>query len=195
MLKKASKILRNSSNTQAVLLVWLLGLINYYYLINYSPNQKSTCSIMCFPGSTDRKESACKAGVKVKVKLLSHVWPFATLWTVACQDPPSMEFSRREYRSGLPFPSPGDLPDSGIELRSPALQGLFTGWATRQSWVQSLGQEDPLEKGMATHSSILVWKIPGAEKPGGLQSMELQTVEHNWETNTFTFTLGLIIII
>lgn len=49
MLKKASKILHNSSNTQAVLLVWLLGLINYYYLINYSPNQKSTCSIMCLP--------------------------------------------------------------------------------------------------------------------------------------------------
>ena len=47
---------------------------------------------------------------------------FATLWTVAYQAPPSMGFSRQEYWSGLPFPSPGDLPDSGIEPGSPALQ-------------------------------------------------------------------------
>ena len=45
--------------------------------------------------------------------------------------------------------------------------------------VQSLGQEDPLEKGMATHSSILAWRIPWTEKPGRLQSMESQTVGHN----------------
>ena len=45
-----------------------------------------------------------------------------TPWTVACQVPPSMGFSRQEYWSGLPFPSPGDLPDPGIEPRSPALQ-------------------------------------------------------------------------
>ena len=47
---------------------------------------------------------------------------FATLWTVARQAPLSMGFSRQEYQSGLPFPSPGDLPDPGIEPRSPALQ-------------------------------------------------------------------------
>ena len=46
----------------------------------------------------------------------------ATPWTVACQAPLSMGFSRHEYWSRLPFPSPGDLPDPGIELRSPALQ-------------------------------------------------------------------------
>ena len=45
-----------------------------------------------------------------------------TPWTVACQAPPSMGFSRQEYWSGLPFPSPGDLPDPGIEPGSPALQ-------------------------------------------------------------------------
>ena len=45
-----------------------------------------------------------------------------TPWTVACQAPLSMEFSREEYWSGLPFPSPGDLPNPGIEPRSPALQ-------------------------------------------------------------------------
>ena len=48
-----------------------------------------------------------------------------------------------------------------------------------ETWVQSLGQEDPLEKRMATHSSILAWKIPWREKPGGLQFMRLQRVGHD----------------
>ena len=60
--------------------------------------------------------------LKVKVKSLSCVRLFPTLWTVAHQAPPSLGFSRQEYWSGLPFPSPGDLPDPGIEPRSPALQ-------------------------------------------------------------------------
>ena len=46
-------------------------------------------------------------------------------------------------------------------------------------WVPSLGWEDPLEEEMATHSSILSWKIPWAEEPGGLQSMGLQRIEHD----------------
>ena len=45
-----------------------------------------------------------------------------------------------------------------------------------ETWIQSLGQEDPLEKEMATHSSILAWRIPWTEEPGGLQSMGLQRV-------------------
>ena len=56
------------------------------------------------------------------VKSLSRVRLFATPWTVAYQAPPSMGFSRQEYWSGLPFPSPGDLPDPGIKPRSPAFQ-------------------------------------------------------------------------
>ena len=48
-----------------------------------------------------------------------------------------------------------------------------------ETWVQSLGQEDPLEKEMATHSSILAWKIPWAEEPDRLQSMALQRVRHD----------------
>ena len=59
---------------------------------------------------------------KVKVKSLSRVRLFATPWTVAYQAPQSMEFSRQEYWRGLPFPSPGDLPNPGIEARSPSLQ-------------------------------------------------------------------------
>ena len=57
----------------------------------------------------------------MKVKSLSHVWLFVTPWTVAPQSPPSMGSSRQEYWSGLPFPFPGDLPNQGIELGSPAL--------------------------------------------------------------------------
>ena len=49
----------------------------------------------------------------------------------------------------------------------------------QETQVQSLGQEDPLEKGMATHSSILAWKIPWTEEPSGLQSMESERVEHD----------------
>ena len=56
--------------------------------------------------------------MKVKVKSLSRVRLFATRWTVAYQAPPSMGFSRQEYWSGLPFPSPGDLPNPGIEPKS-----------------------------------------------------------------------------
>ena len=59
---------------------------------------------------------------KVKVKSLSRVRLFATPWTVAHQAPRSVGFSRQEYWNGLPFPSPGDLPDPGIEPRSPALR-------------------------------------------------------------------------
>ena len=52
--------------------------------------------------------------------------------------------------------------------------------AVQGTWVQSLGWEDPLGKGMATHSSILAWRIPWAEEPDGLQSMGLQRVRHDW---------------
>ena len=48
-----------------------------------------------------------------------------------------------------------------------------------ETWIQSLGQEDPLEKEMATHSSTLAWKIPWTEEPGGLQSMGSQRVGHD----------------
>ena len=60
--------------------------------------------------------------MKVKVKSLSRVQLFVTPWTVAYQAPLSMGFSRQEYWSVLPFPSPGDLPDPGIKPRFPALE-------------------------------------------------------------------------
>ena len=142
---------------------------------------------------------------------LSRVRLFVTPWTLQ-----SMEVSRPEYWSEQPFPSPGDLPNPGIEPRSPALQAdslpaeppgkakntgvgnlpilqrIFptqeSNWGLwhcrwilyqlshqgasliaqlvknlpvmQETWVRSLGWEDPLEKGTATHSSILAWRIP-----------------------------------
>ena len=72
--------------------------------------------------------------------MLSHfscVQLFATPWTVACQAPLSMEFPRQEYRSGLPCPSPGDLPNPGTEtlsLMSPALAGAGGFFTTSATW-------------------------------------------------------------
>ena len=58
--------------------------------------------------------------------------------------------------------------------------------AAQETWVLSLDREESLEKGMATHSSILVWRIPWTEETGGLQFMRSQRVRHNWVTNTNT---------
>ena len=60
--------------------------------------------------------------------------------------------------------------------------------AMQETWVRSLGQEDPLDKEMATHSSTLAWKIPWTEEPGRLQSMGSQRVGHDWATSLSLFT-------
>ena len=83
------------------------------------------------------------------------------------------------------FPGPGSGKNVSILLTSQDVkhpiasvaQLLKNLPAMQETQVQSLGQEDPLEKGMATHSSILAWRIPWTEEPGGLQSMELRRVE------------------
>ena len=59
--------------------------------------------------------------------------------------------------------------------------------AVQETWVSPLGWEDPLEEGMATHSSILAWRIPWTEEPGGQQSFRMQRVRLNGATNTFIF--------
>ena len=85
---------------------------------------KFTVHILLKPGLENFEHYLSKVMLKilVKVKSLSRVQLFATLWTVVYQAPLSMGFSRQEYWSGLPFPSPADLPDPGIEPRSPELQ-------------------------------------------------------------------------
>ena len=60
--------------------------------------------------------------------------------------------------------------------------------AIQETCVRSLGGEGPLEKGMATHSSVLAWRIPWTEKSGGLQFVRSQRVRHDWATNTHTHT-------
>ena len=62
---------------------------------------------------------------------------------------------------------------------------------TWKIWVWYPSREDPLEKGMAIHSSILAWRIPRTEEPGGLQSMGSQRVGHTWAINTFHFQFNL----
>ena len=86
---------------------------------------------------------------------------------------------------------PGSIPGSGRSLGEGTGYPLQYSWASlvawlvnntpamRETWVQSLGWEDPLEEGMATHSSILAWRIPWTQEPGGLQSMASQKVGHS----------------
>ena len=64
---------------------------------------------------------------------------------------------------------------------------------TWEMWVRFLGWEDPLEEGMATYSSILAWRIPWTEEPGGLQSIRLQRVRHNWSGLARTLALNVMI--
>ena len=104
-----------------------------------------------FPGSSAGKESACNAG-----------------------DPSSIPGSERCPGEGMGYL----LQCSWTSLVDQTVKNLPAMW---QTWIGSLGWEDPLEEGMATHSSILAWEIPGTEEPGGLQSMvaELVTTEHS----------------
>ena len=99
--------------------------------------------------------------VRAHAHALHHVPLFVSLWTVACRAPLSVEFSRQESESWLPFPSPGDLPNPGIEpmsLVSPALAGgFFTSWATREALCH---QGSPLRKfcwNLKSLSSLVSW--------------------------------------
>ena len=120
--------------------------------------------------------SSLESGVKgqmilfedfVVVLWLSHVQLFATPWTVACQAPLYMGFSRQEYWSKLPFPSPGDHPNRGSEPRSPTLQ------------ADSLPSEPPGKPCNVQHDKYN-YHIPGMVEPGGLSSMRSQRVRHDW---------------
>ena len=116
-----------------------------------------------FPGSSAGKGSTCKAG-----------------------DPSSIPGNRRSPGEGVGYP----LQYSWASLVAQMVKKPPTRWET---WVWSLGWEDPLEEGMATHSTILAWRIPWTEEPGGLQelcqaplSMGSQRVRHDWATKHST---------
>jgi len=95
--------------------------------------------------------------VKSESEVVQSCPTLATPWTTSYQAPPSMGFSRQKYWSGVPL------------------------------LLASIYWDDPLEKGMVTHCSILVWRVPWTEEPGGLQSMWSQRLGHDWATNTFIF--------
>ena len=87
---------------------------------------------------------------------------------------------------------PNLIPESGIgyplqyywsSLAAQMVKNLYAMW---ENWVQSLDWEDPLEEGMETHFSILAWRIPMTEEPGGLQTMGSQRLRHNWATKHST---------
>ena len=87
----------------------------------------------------------------------------------------AVDSQKQELQRGNRFPE--SKPPGSSEVKNlPAVQEV---------WL--LDQEDPLEEGMATHSSILAWRIPWTQETGGLQSMGLRRVRHNWATNNFTF--------
>ena len=75
-----------------------------------------------------------------------------------------------------------------ISWASLVAQAVKNPLVTQQTWVRSLGWEDPLEKRMATHSSILAWRIPWTEEPGQQQFMRSQRVRQDRAAKTFTFT-------
>ena len=93
--------------------------------------------------------------------------------------------SLKEWDVESSFPSLGKMIRCGIRIhtQSQVVCTVKNPPAMWETWVWSLGREDPLEKGMATHSSILARRIPWTEESGGLQSMGSQRVGHNWATN------------
>ena len=129
----------------------------------------------------------------------SHVQLFATLWTVACQAPLSMEFFRQEYWSELPFPPPGDLPHPGIEpvsLTSSALAGgSFTAPDTREGLTSLLAAA-----AKSCHVQTLCNPIdgspPGSPVPGILQARTLEWVaisfSNAWKWKVKVKSLSLV---
>ena len=89
-------------------------------LLSFNGLVLSTIQITCFVIKVSVK--AMDTHRESEAKSLSRVQLFATPWTVGHQAPPSMGFPRQEYWNGVPFPSPGDIPDPGIEPGSPTLQ-------------------------------------------------------------------------
>ena len=94
----------------------------WYFCYNSSDVPRHKQCLMPGKHTWDIQDLVQRERVQVYVKSLNHVWLSVILWTAVCQAPPSMGFPRQEFWSGLPFPSPGDLPDLGIEPGSPAWQ-------------------------------------------------------------------------
>ena len=116
---------------------------------------------LCFSGWTNIEAASLlllfSRSVCCVLSRFSRVWLFVAPWTVACQAPLSMGFSRQEYWSGLPFPPPGDHPDPGIEPASPVLAGVFLSILTSHPLYWNLAQmSTPLKSGscVTRHQNI-----------------------------------------
>ena len=132
-----------------------------------------------FPCGSAGQESTCNMGVIVK--LLSHVQLFATPWTIQL-----LEFFRPEYWSGQPFPSPGDLPNPGIKLRSPALQAdslpagpqgkpKNTGWVACPFSRASFQPRDRTQVSFIVGRFFTSWATREALLPENICSSEIPT--------------------
>ena len=119
-------------------------------------------------------------GICEREKILTMGIPFKCVYLGVCGEActnwfiPNQNVSPHVPRSSY----------SGSSLVTQMIKNLP---AMKETQVQSLGEEDPLEKEMATHSSILAWEILWTGEPGELQSTGLQKVGHRWVTNTFTY--------
>ena len=138
----------------------------------------------------------------------SHVQLFVTLWTAAYQAPLSMGFSRQEYWSGVPLPSPKRtlLHDNACGIQDSMVLAQKQKYRPMEQdrepidAVQSLGQEDPLEEGMTTHSSILAWRtpwtlwhpmdcsLPGSSVHGTREGHIKFTIAYNFHSASVTFS-------
>ena len=154
--------LHYSSNAQGCKLKYLYGLSVQVKQDADIRQQGTVPTVAIYRVHALHKEGNCYSRACV-LSCFSHVWLSATLWSVACQAPLSIWFPRQEYWSGLPFPSPGDLPNPGMETAS---------------------CRSPAEKALAPHSSPLAWKVPWMEEPMGSRR-----VGHNWATS---FSLSCI---
>ena len=109
-----------------------------------------------------------------------------------CAPPPAQIHSRSPLSGGSQALLSLELVPlvNQVSLVAQMVKNLPAMWET---WIWSLGREDPLEKAMATHSIILAWRIPWTEEPGGLHFMGSQRVGQDWASNTFTFLFSLLI--
>ena len=146
------------------------------------------CSVPGFPVQTPGAcSNSCPSSWWCHPTISSSVIPFSCLQSF----PASVSFPVSQF-----FVSGGQSITTSflifiIVLTSLVAQRVKCLSTMRETWVRSLGREDPLEKEMAIHSSTIAWKIPWTEEPGRLQSMGLQRVGHHWTTSLSLFTFNL----
>ena len=149
---------------------FFFGLFHIYMLFAF-------CWIcMSIYSETNQKNPA----IQRKISYSSmHCLEYASIWTYESFDLNTLTSSNAQWWQGWKFLNWKAFLVVQMVKNVPANAGDI------RDWVWTLSQGDPLEKGMATHSSTLTWRIPWTEEPGRLQSMESQSIGHDWATDTF----------